>query len=73
MFILRPDGGHVDVFACFGVQTPSTQPPNSFAGMLLGNVKHAEHDFTHRATVQPPEAVSDPEMLFSFISQGCCF
>lgn len=44
VFILRPSGGHVDGFACFGVQTSSSERPDNLTGMFLGNFKHTEHD-----------------------------
>lgn len=37
--ILRPNGGHVDGFACFGVQTSSSEPPNNLTGIFLSHFK----------------------------------
>lgn len=79
VFILRPNGGHVDGFACFGVQTSSAEPPNNLTGMVLCNFKHIEHDCTYRACkkyvviYQLPETFSNLEIILIFISLGCCF
>lgn len=41
VFILRPNGGHVDGFACFGVQISSALPQSTWEHCLVTiNILH---------------------------------